>query len=131
MKKCILFINSHLYAGGVERSLVDVLRHLDYKKFQVDLLILEGKGDYFEEIPSQVNLITRNIGSAYGPLKTVLIKNIKKRNWFGIKYRFALIALRILGQKVYKYLIKILGINKSYDTAIAYRVGPSADIIAY
>ena len=84
MKKRILFVNSHLYAGGVERSLVDVLHHLDYTKFQVDLLILEGKGDYIEEIPSQVNLIKRNIDLAYGPLTSALIKNIKKRNWFGI-----------------------------------------------
>ena len=29
-KKRILFINGHLNAGGVERSLVDVLRHMDY-----------------------------------------------------------------------------------------------------
>lgn len=131
MTKRLLFINEHLYAGGVERSLVDVLRHLDYTKFQVDLLLLEGKGDYIEEIPSQVNLINRNIDSAYGPLTSVLVKNIKARNWFGIKYRFALIAMRIFGRKVYKYLIRILGVNKSYDAAIAYRIGPSADIIAY
>lgn len=131
MKKRILFVNSHLYTGGVERSLVDVLRHLDYNKLQVDLLILEGKGDYIEEISSQVNLIKRNIDSAYGPLTSVLIKNIKKRNWFGIKYRFTLIAMRIFGCKVYKYLIRILGVNKYYDAAIAYRIGPSADIIAY
>ena len=37
-KKKILFINGHLNAGGVERSLVDVLRHFDYGKYDVDLL---------------------------------------------------------------------------------------------
>lgn len=131
MAKRLLFINEHLYAGGVERSLVDVLRHFDYNKFQVDLLILEGKGDYINEIPSRVNLIKRNIDSAYGPLMSALIKNVKTRNWFGIKYRFALIAMRTFDHKVHKYLIKILGVNKSYDAAIAYRIGPSADIIAY
>ena len=40
-KKRILFINGHLNAGGVERSLVDVLRHMDYTKYAVDLLLLE------------------------------------------------------------------------------------------
>lgn len=62
---------------------------------------------------------------------SVLIKNVKTCNWFGIKYRFALIAMRTFGHKVHKYLIQILGVNKSYDAAIAYRIGPSADIIAY
>ena len=44
MKKKILFINGHLIVGGVERSLVDVLRHLDYDKYDVDLLLLEDMG---------------------------------------------------------------------------------------
>ena len=32
MKKKILFINGHLDSGGCERSLIDVLKKLDYKK---------------------------------------------------------------------------------------------------
>ena len=31
MKKTILFINGHLDAGGCERSLIDVLKNLDYE----------------------------------------------------------------------------------------------------
>lgn len=131
MTKRILFINEHLYAGGVERSLVDILRHFDYDKYDVDLLLLKGKGDYINELPSQVNLILRDISVAYGPLQQIITNNFKVRNWFGIKYRIALLAMRFLGHKPYKYIAKILGINASYDTAIAYRIGPSADIIAH
>ena len=32
MGKRILFINGHLNAGGVERALVDILRHMDFEK---------------------------------------------------------------------------------------------------
>lgn len=131
MSKKILFINEHLYAGGVERSLVDVLRHLDYSKYEVDLLLLEGAGDYINEIPSEVNLILNDIRLAYGPLKQVIYNNFKKKNWFGIKYRLSLLFSRIIGDTAYKIVIRLLGINKSYDTAIAYRIGPSADIIAH
>lgn len=131
MAKRILFINEHLYAGGVERSLVDILRHFDYDNYDVDLLLLNGEGDYINELPSKVNLILRNIDNAYGPLKQVIFNNIKTYNWFGIKYRIALLATRFCKSKAYKFLAHILGINKTYDTAIAYRIGPSADIIAY
>ena len=48
MKKNILFINGHLDVGGCERSLVDVLKNIDYSKYNVDLLLLEHKGDYIE-----------------------------------------------------------------------------------
>lgn len=49
----VLFINGHLNTGGVERSLVDILRHMDDTKYTVDVLLLEEKGDYLEELPPE------------------------------------------------------------------------------
>ena len=46
MKRTILFINGHLEAGGCERSLTDVLKNINYDKYEVDLLLLERRGDY-------------------------------------------------------------------------------------
>ena len=37
--KHILFINGHLNAGGVERSLADILKHMDYTKYAVERLL--------------------------------------------------------------------------------------------
>ena len=45
-KTDILFVNGHLNVGGVERSLVDTLKHLDYNKCSVDLLLLEDADEY-------------------------------------------------------------------------------------
>lgn len=67
MKK-ILFINGHLNTGGVERSLVDVLRHMDYTKYAVDLLLLEDIGDYASELPPEVNVLFRDLHNTYGGL---------------------------------------------------------------
>ena len=41
-KKRILFINGHLNAGGVERSLVDILKHMDYEKYAVESSVAGG-----------------------------------------------------------------------------------------
>ena len=64
MKK-ILFINGHLNTGGVERSLVDVLKHMDYTKYAVDLLLLEDTGDYVSELPPEVKTRFRDIHHTY------------------------------------------------------------------
>ena len=66
MKKKILFINGHLDSGGCERSLIDVLKKLDYKKYEVDLLLLEHTGDYLEEVPEEVNIKVYSLDNAFG-----------------------------------------------------------------
>ena len=57
----VLFINGHLNTGGVERSLVDILRHMDDTKYTVDVLLLEEKGDYLEELPPEVSVLFLDI----------------------------------------------------------------------
>lgn len=66
MKKNILFINGHMNVGGVEKSLLDVLKHIDYEKYNVDLLLLEEIGDYGKEIPSEVKIILKSLQDTYG-----------------------------------------------------------------
>lgn len=70
MKK-LLFINGHLITGGVEKSLLDILKHLDYEKFEVDLLLLEELGDYASEIPEQVHVQLRCLKNTYGSVQAV------------------------------------------------------------
>ena len=74
MKKKILFINGHLNVGGVEKSLVDILQHMDYEKFEVDLLLLEELGDYIGELPKQVNVHLASLENTYGSLVGCFIR---------------------------------------------------------
>ena len=69
--KHILFINGHLNAGGVERSLADILKHMDYTKYAVDLLLLEDVGDYASELPPEVHVLFRDIHNTYGSFVSV------------------------------------------------------------
>lgn len=55
MKK-ILFITGQLNAGGAERVLIDVLRHFDYLKYQVDLCQIIKGGTLIDEVPTNVNI---------------------------------------------------------------------------
>ena len=55
MKK-ILFITGQLNAGGAERVLIDILRHFDYTKYQVDLCQIIKGGTLIDEVPTKVNI---------------------------------------------------------------------------
>lgn len=131
MKKKILFINGHLNIGGVEKSLVDILKHMDYDKFEVDLLLLEGLGDYLDEIPSQVNICLRNLENTYGPIISCFIRCIKNKDWFSLRMRLIFLIMKLFGQKNVKIAKKILTDNKYYDCVVGFRSGICTTIAAY
>lgn len=122
MKKRILFINGHLNAGGVERSLVDVLRHFDYDHFDVDLMLLEDGGDYLKEVPAEVNTHTYHLNDASGPFLQSLWRLLRDGKWQLFLFRIISTLCAIGG---YRWLFLARPIfpeaNRTYDAVIAYR----------
>ena len=57
MKKKILIISTSLGGGGAEKVLIIMLRHFDYEKYDVTLLLTVREGVYLDDIPSQVKLL--------------------------------------------------------------------------
>jgi glycosyltransferase involved in cell wall biosynthesis len=58
MKKKLLFVIPNLNIGGAEKSLVNLLNEIDYKNYEVDLLLIRaGEGLLLKQIPSQVKLL--------------------------------------------------------------------------
>ena len=132
MKKTLLFINGHLDVGGCERSLIDVLKNMDYKKYEVDLLLLEHFGDYSDEIPKEVNVVLYSIDSAFGSFVSCIVKAIKQRDWFSFFFRI----YYTLGDKINRRFLKKLKelfkeIKSSYDVVIAYRPGICTELAAF
>ena len=74
MKKSILFAIHYLELGGAERSLIGLLRVLDYSKVQVDLFVYSHRGELMKEIPQEVNLLPEipEYAQIERPLKDVL-----------------------------------------------------------
>lgn len=130
--KNLLFINGHLNVGGCERSLVDVLKHIDYDKYHVDLLLLEELGDYLNEIPEKVNICLYSLkgteGSFFGCLKSA----VKQRDWFSFGYRL----IHTLSSKISPVFLRLLRpffrkLSSYYDVVIAYRPGICTELAAY
>ncbi len=56
--KRILFITEQLNGGGAERVLLDILRHMNYNKFDITLCQIVAGGTLADEIPQQVKQIS-------------------------------------------------------------------------
>lgn len=54
MKKIAIFIDN-LHVGGIQKSIVNILNNIDYKKFEIDLYLFNK--DKFYEINKNVNVI--------------------------------------------------------------------------
>lgn len=121
----------HLRVGGVEKSLVDLLKSIDYSQHQVDLLLFEGTGEYLSQIPPEVNIISCDLRQIYGSFAKVMFDLIKKkqfRNGF-IKVIF---MLRSRISVKFTALFRLLKLTKKhYDRAIAYRVGISNEYVSF
>lgn len=122
-KKRILFVNGHLNIGGVEKSLTDLLRNLDYNLYDVDLLLLESVGTYASLLPSQVRILSKVNDDAYGSLPKIIYGNLIRFKWRNVVFRLTIVISSLLGIWVLKILRPMLGLRDNYDCAIAYRIG--------
>ena len=131
MKKKLLFINGHLNTGGVEKSLLDILTHLDYDKYEVDLLLTEKLGDYADQLPPQVTVQLRSIEGTYGFLPKVIQRCIRKRDWFSLKMRLVFLIMRLFGHEKISLANKLLTGGKEYDCVIGFRRGLCTQIACH
>lgn len=124
LKKKILFVIDSLDCGGAEKSLVTLLKFIDYNQFEVDLR-LHSRGGLFEKlVPSVVSVSTVEID----------------KGWLGFNFmvaRLFFFLLRFFNKnkhssqlywQSFKSCHKV--VNKQYDIAIAYGQGFSTYYVA-
>lgn len=130
-KQKILFINGHLNAGGVERSLVDILKHMDYTKYAVDLLLLEDTGDYAVELPPEVHVLFRDLHNTYGGFALSVRRCIAARDWMCLRLRTLFLLRKFLGSRALKSAATLLLGEHHYDCVIGFRPGICTDLAGY
>lgn len=132
MKKSkIIFVNGHMQYGGVEKSLLSVLQNLDYRKYDVDLLLIEGKGEYYNQIPHQVKVLNKNLKNTHGSFINSIKNSFKERDLLSIFAKLIFISQRIIHPSMMRLLKYPLSKFKKYDFAIAFRPGLSTSIVEY
>lgn len=79
MKPRILFVMHYLELGGAEKSLVGLLRAIDYSRFDVDLFLYCHRGELMREIPKEVRLLPETV--AYACIECPVKDALRKGQW--------------------------------------------------
>jgi hypothetical protein len=132
-KKKILIMMRSMDIGGVERSLLGLLNTFDYRHYEVSLMLLHHQGQFFKDIPKEVNLLPESSSySVYDvPIKSLIFS---KRIIYGVARILSKIELSlycmlmrkkkdvwIKQQYTHKYLTPLMpNIEGKYDLAINY-----------
>lgn len=129
--KNILFVLDSLTCGGAEKSLISLLNSIDYKKYNVDLLLFKRGGEFERFLPGKVNLL--EVPEYFKFLNGEYQGSIKNKAMYLSKRLRVSLRLRINNrskykihseQIVYKCINNSLNnINKNYDIAVAYSQG--------
>lgn len=134
MKKRLLFVMESMKSGGGERSLLSLLELIDYESYEVDLMLFNPSGLFFDMIPEQVNVIS--LGKTYEDFAKPLVSSVKT---FLLGFRPCMALKRLLysrtvnrrdvpelerDQRSWKYLRSAFEKSGvSYDAAIGYLEG--------
>lgn len=110
---------------------MDVLKHMDYTKYAVDLLLLEDIGDYASELPSEVNVLFRDIHHTYGSFASSIRRCIAAHDWMCLRLRFLFLLRKFFGACTLKRAATILIGKHHYDCVIGFRPGICSDLAAY
>lgn len=126
----ILFVVDERQMGGVSVLLDDILKRINLRKFNVDVMILHNNGDYLGDLPEGVNVI---YGSPFFEVVDLSLKEvIKTKSIFKIIKKIYLVFLMKTGLikgKIKKERKKCL--SKKYDTEVAFKDGFTALFTAF
>jgi len=128
VRRSLLFLCGHLDAGGVERSLVDILRHLD-ERFDVDLVLLERRGDYVDRVPERVRVRLVDLTRIEGPFLPTLARALRGGDGFAAAMRTIVALRRVAGNSALSLGRRWFPFRPRYDCAIAFRTGFCADVL--
>lgn len=137
MKTKLLFVIDSLCIGGAEKSLTSLLNIIDYKKYEVDLLLFKEGGDFERYIPKEVSILgipeyfrfingnrfglRKDIIYLFNRLKTSLNLRLNTKNNYKLHSE----------QVVFKCINNCLNMNlDTYDVAIAYSQGMPTYFVA-
>ncbi len=130
--KSILIVKTSLGLGGIERSLIEFLRHLDYGKYNVDLLLLYGPFDLCAELPEQVKLLnaeSKRIQLRLSPLYILYYLLFSFSNLLFLK-RWAQSFKHKKSDTYHQAGYKHFCHNQQYDVALAYQQGFACEYVA-
>ena len=116
MKK-VLIVNNNLDMGGIQKSLVNLVREI-HEEYDITLMLFSKSGSLLQEIPEIMKIIT--------PLKVYRILGLEKKDLKKYPLHFILKAVLLAYSKIFsrRSAMKLLGLFqkqiRGYDVVISY-----------
>ena len=137
MKKKVLVIGITMAAAGSEKSFLSFASHaIDYKKYDVDLLLAKKQGDFLDKIPKEIRVLEMGkMGEIFLLDKKnalgMIAKNFFVKNPFRIFLLLPYIYRRLFSKnkeqktfaahRIWLEMMKTMpSVEKEYDVALAY-----------
>ena len=57
MKRKVLFVTEALWVGGIETSLISLLKHFDYDRYEVTLLVIRAELELADQVNENCRLL--------------------------------------------------------------------------
>lgn len=79
--KRILFCANSLIIGGIEKSLINLLKQIDYKQYKVDLMLESKSGELLEQVPKNINVIEYKVHNLKNKPLQKILNYINQLKW--------------------------------------------------
>ncbi len=134
MKQRMLIIGIRMSAAGTEKSFLSFAKHLDFEKYDVELLLAEKSGDFLPYIPKEIKVTEMG---EYSKVFSITGANARSVIWNDFVKKDPLMALKLLpyiikmrkggtariyaANRLWVRLMKKMPMHKGeYDIALAY-----------
>ncbi len=118
--KRILVITSSMCMGGVEKSMLRLLKQINYEKYEVTLLLVKKEGELYDDIPKDVKIIEMAFENESYRQEAL---SLSEKSWFhrvllSIDYSTFHRKLQIPSKCVRNVLKHVFPLKEEYDLAI-------------
>lgn len=134
MKKRMLIVGIRMNAAGTEKSFLSFSKHIDYERYDVELLLASKTGEFLKFVPPQIKITTMGKwGWIFDITKdnavSLITKNVIKKNPFFafslvpyiIKMKRGGVSRLYAANRLWVKLMKKMPIREEeYDIALAY-----------
>lgn len=145
MKRVLLVINT-LGRAGAERAMIELLKRLPSREYEIFLYVLMGQGDLAAELPSHIKLLNRDFsdrsvlerGGRGRMLKTIFAAFFRNGGWAAkLVYMIKILSEMIRSGRIQvdKLLWRVISngaprFDETFDLAIAWLEGGSSYYVA-
>lgn len=86
-KKKILIASYNLDFGGIETSLINLLKNMDYNKYKITLVLERMEGVFLKELPNVVKLEEYKVNNSKNIIIRKFINLLKRIKWMLFNYK--------------------------------------------